>query len=60
MIKLFCKKSDSPTKRKVMAAKMYMFECMVGDDLVLLPESKAPWWILNNNSLYRTIAEEYI
>ena len=60
MIKLFCKKSESHTKRKVMAAKIYMFECMVGNDLVLLPESKAPWWILNNNNLYRTIAEEYI
>lgn len=60
MIKLFCKKSDSFQKRKVLAAKLYMFECMVDNTLVLMPESKAPWYVIKNNDLYRLIAEEYI
>ena len=53
MIKLFCKSKTTHHKRKILAAKLYMFECITKRGLELLPESNAPWPIVENNAFYR-------
>lgn len=55
MIKLFCGKSDSAHERKIKAAKLYMFECWVGDELVLIPEEAGDKGLQQNNKLYREL-----